>query len=102
MNIELIKQTSKTKYLHSLAKISNKENHESRLLVTVSGGTFCSSPELISFLSITQMGDNVILLDIYENPISVNRLILLNMCIESYKAVMSSWLECSEKINGQR
>jgi len=102
MNIELIKQTSKTKYLHSLAKIANKEHHESLLLVTISGGTFRSSPELISFLDIESMGNTVILLDIYDNPISVDRIQLLELCITSYKTTMNSWLKCSEQINGQR
>ena len=102
MNIELIKKTSKTKYLHSLAKITNKENHEALLLVTLSGGTFRTSIELISFLSIKSMGDTVILLDIYENPIKVDRLQLLNLCMSSYKTTMTSWLNSSLQINGQR
>jgi hypothetical protein len=102
MNIELIKQTSRAKYLHSLAKLSNKENHESQLLVTLNGGTFRSSPEIISFLSLSEMGDTVVLLDIYENPIKVNRLDLLEQCIQSYKNTMASWHAVSEQINQQR
>lgn len=102
MNIELIKKISRTKYLHSLAKISSKENHESQLLVPLAGGVFRVSPELIGFLSVEFLGDTVILLDIYENPINVNRLELLSLCISTYKTTMHSWLETTEKINNQR
>lgn len=102
MNIELIKKTSRTKYLHSLAKISAKENHESQLLIPLSGGVFRASPELIGFLSVEDLGDTVILLDIYENPINVNRLELLSLCINTYKTTMNSWFEVTEKINNQR
>lgn len=102
MNTELIKKTSRTKYLHSLAKIANKENHQALLLVTLDGGTFRSSPELIAFLSIKSLGSTVILLDIYENPIKVDRVKLLDLCMTAYKSTMTSWLDSSEQINGQR
>ena len=102
MNTDLIKKTSRAKYLHSLAKISTKENHESLLLITLSGGIFRASPELIGFLSVENMGDVVVLLDIYENPISVNRLELLSLCISTYKLAMNSWFDTVEKINSQR
>lgn len=102
MNTELIKKTSRTKYLHSLAKIANKENHEALLLVTLGGGTFRSNPELIAFLSVESLGDTVILLDIYENPVKIDRLKLLDSCILAYKSTMISWLNSSEQINGQR
>jgi hypothetical protein len=40
MNIDTIKKTSRAKYLHSLAKLSAKENHQAQLLLTEYGGTF--------------------------------------------------------------
>jgi hypothetical protein len=101
MNTELIKQTTKIKYDHGVAKISAKENHQARLLLTQSGGTFRVTPELISFLSIDK-SETIILLDIYDNPIRVNRENLFSAAILLYEEVMTDWWNTVNKINNQR
>lgn len=102
MNIDTIKRTSKAKYLHSLAKLSAKENHVAQLLLTQYGGTFRVTTELISFLSIEHLGVKTIILDIFENPIEVDRVCMLHMCIDMYNMVMRSWLDTTNTINNRR
>ena len=102
MNTETIKHTSRAKYLHSLAKLTAKENHTAQLLITAHGGTFRVTPELITFLSIEQLGDTTVVLDIFENPIEVNRESLLKDAITLYNTVMQSWHATVTEINKKR
>ena len=102
MNIETIKKTSRAKYLHSLAKLTAKENHLAQLLLTVHGGTFRVTPELIAFLSVEYLGRTVIILDIFENPIQVDRVEMLESCVDLYSSVMQSWHSTTAEINSKR
>jgi hypothetical protein len=102
MNTETIKQTGRAKYLHSLAKLTAKENHTAQLLITAHGGTFRVTPELITFLSIDQLGATTVVLDIFENPIEVDRASLLKDAITLYNRVMQSWLATVTEINKKR
>jgi hypothetical protein len=102
MNTEIIKQTSRAKYLHSLAKLAAKESHTAQMLLTAYGGTFRVTAEWIAFLSIKQLGDAIIVLDIFENPIEVDRISLLNQSITLYETVMQSWLDTVTEINKKR
>lgn len=101
MNVEQIKKTSKAKYLHHLAKLNLRERYQSRLLVTLAGGSWRVTPELISFLSSVD-DEQVVLIDMYDNLCRVDRVKLLDRCTETYRTVMSDWYEDNEKINRQR
>lgn len=102
MNIDTIKKTSRAKYLHSLAKLSAKENHEAQLLLTLFGGTFRVTPDLIAFLSVEKLSEQTIILDIFETPILVDRVAMLDKSVELYTQVMQSWLETTAEINSKR
>jgi len=101
MNTDQIKQISKARYQYQLAKIAARENHESQLLITTAGTTIRVSAELIAFLSI-DLGDTVVIIDIYDNPVRVDRETLLSKSIDVYKTVMSGWADTVEQINKQR
>jgi hypothetical protein len=102
MNVKLIKKTSRTRYLHQSAKLSAKENHLAKLILTTQGGSWQVNQELIAFLSIERLGEKIVLLDMFDNPITVNRLALLTECINTYTNVMSSWANALTIINDQR
>ena len=101
MNVEQIKQVSKTKYLHHLARLNLQERAQSKLLATQDGGTWRVTHELISFLSVIE-DEYVVLIDIYDNPCRVERAKLLVQCKETYCQVMNDWFDDAEKINKQR
>jgi hypothetical protein len=101
MNVEQIKQVSKTKYLHHIARLNLQERAHSKLLVTQNGGSWRVTQELISFLSVID-DEYVILIDIYDNPCRVERVKLLEQCKETYRTVMDQWFSDAEKINKQR
>jgi hypothetical protein len=101
MNTEQIKTVARVKYLHSLAKQNLKERYQSRLIVTLDGGSWRITPELIAFLSSVE-DEQIVLIDIYENLCLVNRLKLLDLSRQTYSTVMMEWYHDNERINRQR
>ena len=102
MDTDLIKRTSRTRYLNQAAKLTARESHTARLILTTQGGSWQVSQELIAFLSVTALGSTIVLLDMYDNPVTVNRDQLLRECIATYTTVMKSWAATIETINEQR
>lgn len=102
MDTELIKRTSRTRYLNQVAKLSARESHLAKLVLTAQGGSWQVSPELIAFLTVEALGDTTVLLDMFDNPVTVNRQQLLAQCIDTYNTVMASWAATIETINEQR
>jgi len=102
MNTDQIKRVARAKYLHSLAKEALKEKFESQLVIASQGGCWKVDHRLISFLSVDALGDEIVMLDTYENPVKVDRKKLLNECIDVYTLVMTEWLADSAKINSER
>jgi hypothetical protein len=102
MNTDAIKKISRARYQYQLAKIAARENHTSQLLITTDGSTVRVTAELIAFLSIELLGDQVVVLDIYDNPIRVDRQRLLEHATQTYTSVMNSWADTVQTINKQR
>jgi hypothetical protein len=101
MNTDQIKTVSRARYHHALARLNLKEKYSSKLLLTVDGGTWKVTTELISFLNSVE-DEQVILIDIYENLCSVDREKLLTLCRKTYTDVMTDWYRDSQQINNHR
>ena len=102
MNVNTIKKISKTRYLHQSAKLSTKENHLAKLILTTQNGSWQVNQELIAFLSVERFGETVILLDMYDNPVRVNRQHMFNLASDLYETVMNDWYRTVNTINNQR
>jgi hypothetical protein len=68
-----------------------REKINADLHITFNGGMFKADRTLIAFLS-SLTRDEVIIEDIYENPIKVDRKRLLMLTKEHYQLVMNRWL----------
>lgn len=71
-------------------KATLREKIQLDLLLPHNGGMFRASPELIAFLSIWAE-DVIYLEDTYQNPIEVNRVMLLDQAKQHYQKVMNTW-----------
>lgn len=86
---ELITE-AKARFNHNSSKAYLKSKYQSKLIVADQGGLWKASLELISFLS-TITTTHCVLLDAYENPISVDATKLQIKLSETYKIVMEQW-----------
>lgn len=81
---------ARARFNHAESKQYLKEKYINMLTVAYSGGMFKVDQTLITFLSTTQAD---IIVDIYDNPVKVNRAELLELVTTTYNTVMSKWLE---------
>ena len=100
MNPENLKELAEAKFKHALFRKNLKERIEAQLVVTHNGGLFKSTPELMAFLWMWHDND-MILEDVYQNPIRIDKLKLLDQLKEAYQFAMNAWhvdFEESKKI----
>jgi len=74
-----------------------KEKYQGKFILAYGGGMFKASTELISFLDACVKLNNhsetdVVLLDLYENPVKVNIIELRKIVYQKYTEQMSAWL----------
>ena len=67
---ELVTQ-ARSRFDHAAARRVLKEKYQAKMIFAHAGGMFKSTPETITFLSL-YTGDEIVLLDLYDNPIKVN------------------------------
>lgn len=78
-----------------------KEKMQTDLHLHYNNGLFKVTPELLAFV---YSWDDVelILEDVYENPIIVNKLKFLQLCQKHYKKVMNMWYIQHEQLKQTR
>lgn len=101
MDTKLLIRQAHARFEFNTAKKLLKEKNDAKLIVADQGGLWKASIDLISFLSF-QSNEKLILTDIYDVPLLVDRLQLLNRLSETYDQVMLSWYEEFETIKHNR
>lgn len=100
MNTDKLKQVAAAAFDHAAKKLELKERAEQHLMVAYNGGMFKAAPELMNFLKVEwdwQDRTDMIIEDVYGNPIQVNRHELLKELVQAYKFAMNQWhVEFSE------
>lgn len=100
MNTQQLVNEAKTRFKHQESKLYLEEKYSSQLTFSDQGGSWTSTPELISFLKHSK--SNIILLDNFKNPISVDTVVLLEKMEQTYNHVMQLWHEEFTKLQGYR
>lgn len=78
-----------------------KEKIAVDLCITHNGGLFQITPSLIAFLNSWE-SETVYLTDIYENPVLVDRVELLDKCRTTYAETMKTWHTQHEQLRRTR
>ena len=90
MNTQTLISEAKARFNHNLAKQYLKDKYQVKLIVANQGGLWKASPELMVFLD-NEGSEELVLLDLYENPIKVNRPQLASTIRDTYNSVMQDW-----------
>jgi hypothetical protein len=107
MDTEELLAHSRTRFDHAAAKRTLKEKYQGKFVLAYAGGMFRATTELISFLDVcVKMNHHnekdIILLDLYENPVKVNVIELRKLVYKKYCEQMSAWLKEYEELNKNR
>ena len=92
---------SRARFDHEAAKRTLKEKYQGKLIFAFSGGMWKADPGLITLLTGRPEVD-IVLLDLYENPVRVNAPQLLREAEQRWKEQMNAWLGEYEQLNKNR
>jgi hypothetical protein len=101
MDVKTLIQSNKARFNLNSQKEQLKEKYQSKLIFAEQGGLWKADSTLFSLLSLNQMKECV-LLDIYENPIKVQREDLLNRANQVYNDTMNLWHQEFEELRSKR
>jgi hypothetical protein len=90
MDIMNLIASTKSRFNHNSAKKYLKEKYENKLIIAEQGGLWKITPELIAVLVIYP-SKTLILLDMYDNPISINKNAFLSKASSLYDSVMAEY-----------
>jgi len=93
---------ARARFNHAAAKRLLKEKYQARMLFAHCGGMWCAGPELLALLQSIPVKDDVVILDLYENPIKVNPLELQHLAMDRWQEQMNAWLVEHEQNQKQR
>lgn len=92
---------SRARFDHAVAKRILKEKYQARMLFAYRGGMWRAGPELLTVLQSVPVEDDVVLLDLYENPIKVDPMELEHLAFDRWQEQMNAWL-VEYEINSQQ
>jgi hypothetical protein len=107
MDTEELLTHSRIRFDHAVSKKILKEKYQGKFIVTYSGGMFKATPDLIGFLdACVKMNKHtetdIVLLDLYENPVNVNVIELRKVVYQKYCEQMAAWLKEYEELSKNR
>ena len=93
--------TARTRFSHNSAKKYIKEKYDNKLIIAEQGGLWKITPELIAILAIYP-SKSLILIDMYDNPITVNKNAFLSIVSSVYDSVMAEYQAEWEELKNKR
>jgi hypothetical protein len=102
MNTEDLVAHARARFDHVAARRVLKEKYSARMLFAYCGGMFRAGPELLTLLHACPVEDNIVILDIYENPVRVNPGELQRLAHDRWQEQMNAWLVEHDQISQRR
>jgi hypothetical protein len=102
MNTEELIVHSRARFDHAAAKKLLKEKYQAKMLFAHAGGQWCAGPELQSIIFSCGTTGNIVLLDLYENPIKVDTAELMALSQQRWQEQMTAWLVEYEQLHKNR
>ena len=90
MDISDLKSLADAAFDHALYRKQLRERIQAELVMTVNGGMFKITPELLAFVQ-TWPVDELYLEDIHGNPIKLDKQTFLIRAQQHYQTVMNAW-----------
>jgi hypothetical protein len=102
MNTEQLLAHGRARFAHAAAKRILREKYQARMTFAYRGGMWCAGPELLTVLHACPVEDDIVILDLYENPVQVNPGELQRLAHDRWQEQMNAWLIEHEEISKQR
>jgi hypothetical protein len=102
MTTETLISQSRTRFEHAAAKRLLKEKYEAKMLFAYNGGMWRAGPELLTLIQAVPVDDDIVLLDLYDNPVTVTPAELQYLAFQRWQEQMNGWLVEYNELSKQR
>ena len=101
MDTDALIAHARARFDHVAARRVLKEKYEARMIFAHAGGMFRSAPETITFLSLYN-NEDIVIVDLYDNPVKVNAADLKDEMQKRWREQMNAWLVEWAELQKQR
>jgi hypothetical protein len=102
MNTDQLISHARARFEHSASRRLLKEKYQAKMIFAYAGGMWRAGPELNNMIFTCGRMGEIVLPDLYENPIQVNSKELMALSQERWNEQMNSWLIEYQEINKNR
>jgi hypothetical protein len=100
MDTEQLVAHSRARFEHESARRTLREKYQAKFTFAHAGGMWLAGPELLTTLKCCS--GNVVLLDLYENPVQVAAEELYELSLQRWQEQMNAWLVEYDQLNRNR
>lgn len=102
MDTDALVAHARARFDHAVARRILKEKYLAKMTFAYRGGLFRAGPELLTLLQAIPVEDEVVILDLYENPIRVDPMELQHLIFDRWQEQMNAWHVEFEQMSKQR
>jgi hypothetical protein len=102
MDTDQLISHSRARFEHEAARRTLREKYQAKLTFAYRGGMWRAGPELNSTIFTCGRMGEVVLEDLYGNPVRIDTKELMEMSQERFNEQMNAWLLEYEQINQNR
>ena len=102
MDTDQLVAYSRARFDHETARRVLKEKYQAKMTFAYRGGLWRAGPELNNMIFTCGHMGEIVLPDLYENPVKVDSKELMALSQERWNEQMNAWLVEYEELNKQR
>jgi len=102
MNNDNLIAHSRARFDHAAAKRILKEKYQSKMIFAYNGGMWQAGPELLTLIHACPVDDDIVILDLYGNPVKINPTELQHLALGRWQEQMNAWLIEHEELGKKR
>lgn len=102
MNTDQLISHARARFEHTAARRLLKEKYQAKMIFAHAGGMWSAGPELHNTIFTCGRMGEIVLPDLYDNPIKVDSKELLALSQERWNEQMNAWLVEYEELNKKR
>ena len=102
MDTEQLVAHSRARFEHATARRVLKEKYQARMIFAHAGGMWRAGPELNNMIFTCGRMGEIVLPDLYDNPVKVDSKELMALSQERWNEQMNAWLVEHAELNRRR
>lgn len=102
MNTDALITHARARFDHETARRVLKEKYQAKMLFAYNGGMWRAGPELLTLLAAVPVKDEIVLLDLYDNPVKINPVELQYLALGRWQEQMNAWLVEHDEMSRKR